>query len=53
MTRRFRQMFTGFTALAALITLLFAILRWRVNMPEEHLNFGGTTDNQVVIRAPR
>lgn len=25
---------------------LFALLRWRMNTPEEHLNFGAPADNQ-------
>lgn len=45
LTRRLRQTFAGFTALAALIALFFAILHWRVNSPEEHLNLGRVTGN--------
>jgi hypothetical protein len=33
-------MFAGLTALASLTALFFATLQWRVNTPEEHLNFG-------------
>ena len=44
LTRRFRQVLAGLTALAALMALLFALLRWRMNSPEEHLNFGATAD---------
>jgi len=36
----------GLTALAALMALFFALLRWRMNTPGEHLNFGATADNQ-------
>src|SRR6266852_9713426 len=36
--RRLRQVLAGLTALAALMALLFALLRWRMNTPEEHLN---------------
>lgn len=42
-THRLRQTLAGFTALACLMALLFALLRWRVNTPELHLNFGGVT----------
>jgi hypothetical protein len=38
--RRFRQALAGLTALACLAALFFALLRWRVNTPELHLNFG-------------
>jgi hypothetical protein len=46
LTRRFRQVLAGLTAFAALMALVFALLRWRMNTPEEHLNFGATADNQ-------
>jgi len=36
--RRFRQVLAGATALASLMALFFAVLQWRVNTPEEHLN---------------
>ena len=39
-TLRFRQILAGLTALGLLMALFFAILRWRVNTPEEHLNLG-------------
>lgn len=45
LTRRFRQVLAGLTALAAMMALFFALLRWRMNTPEEHLNFGATADN--------
>jgi hypothetical protein len=38
LTRRFRQVLVGLTALASLMALFFAMLKWRVNTPEEHLN---------------
>jgi len=38
--RRFRQVLAGVTALASLMALFFAILQWRVNTPEDHLNLG-------------
>jgi len=40
LARRLRQVLTGLAALAVLMALLFALLRWRVNTPEEHLKFG-------------
>jgi hypothetical protein len=40
LTRRLRQVLAGLTALAALMALFFALLRWRVNTPEAHLDFG-------------
>jgi hypothetical protein len=39
--RRSRQVLAGISALACLAALFFALLRWRVNTPELHLNFGG------------
>ena len=38
--RRLRQVLAGLTALAVLMALSFALLRWRMNTPEEHLKFG-------------
>ena len=49
LTRRFRQVLAGLTAVAALVALFFVMLRWRVNTPEDHLNLG-----QVAVeRLPR
>src|SRR5271154_6856469 len=45
LTHRFRQFLAGLAALASLMALFFAILQWRGNTPEEHLNLGrGDTD---------
>jgi hypothetical protein len=44
MTRRLRQVLAGLTALATLMALFFALLRWRANTPEGHLNFGVVAD---------
>jgi hypothetical protein len=44
LTRRLRQVLAGLTALAVLMALFFALLRWRMNTPEEHLNFGVADD---------
>lgn len=43
---RFRQAAAGLIALACLAALFFAVLRWRVNTPELHLNFGGIAQGQ-------
>jgi hypothetical protein len=40
LTRRLQQVLAGLLALASLMALFFALLRWRVNTPEEHLNLG-------------
>lgn len=45
--RRFRQILAGVTALASLMVLFFAMLRWRVNTPEEHLNLGRIAVDRV------
>jgi hypothetical protein len=42
--RRFRQILAGFTALACLVAVFFAVVHWRVNQPELHLNLNGITD---------
>jgi hypothetical protein len=45
LTRRLRQVLAGLTALAALMALFLALLRWRTNTPEQHLNFGRVADD--------
>lgn len=45
--RRFLQVLAGFAALVCLATLFFALLRWRVNRPELHLNFGGAAYDRL------
>lgn len=45
LTRRLQQIVGGLTALAVLMALFFALLRWRMNTPEEHLNFGVVADD--------
>jgi hypothetical protein len=40
LVRRFRQVLAGLSALVCLTALFFALLRWRVNTPQMHLNFG-------------
>jgi len=47
MARRYRQVFAGLVALVCLMALFFALLRWRVNTPELHLNFGGAKQSQA------
>jgi len=44
--RGFRQLLAGLSALACLTALIFALLRWRVNTPKLHLDFGGVTADQ-------
>jgi hypothetical protein len=46
LARRFRQSLAGFAALACLTALFFALLRWRVNTPDLHLNFSGISDER-------
>ncbi len=46
LTHRLRQVLAGLTALAALMALFFALMRWRMNTPEEHLNFGVAVDDR-------
>jgi hypothetical protein len=43
---RLRQILAGLTALAVLMGLFFALLRWRMNMPEEHMNLGVADDRR-------
>jgi hypothetical protein len=45
---RFRQAVAGLGVLACLVALLFALLRWRANTPELHLNFDGV-DHQPAV----
>jgi hypothetical protein len=45
--RQFRQVLAGFLAVACLLALFFALLRWRVNTPEPHLNFGGANEPRL------
>jgi hypothetical protein len=47
LVRRFRQGLAGLAALACLLALFFALLKWRVNRPELHLNFGGAASDQA------
>jgi hypothetical protein len=47
LTRRFRQALAGLTALASLMALFFAMLRWRVHTPEEHLNLGRVAGDRL------
>ena len=39
-TRLFRELLAGLTAFACLAALLFLLLRWRVETPEQHLDLG-------------
>lgn len=40
-----RQVLAGVTALVFFMALFFVLLRWRMNTPEQHLNFGRFADN--------
>ena len=44
---RFRQVLAGVTALACVMGLFLALLRWRMNTPKEHLNFGGVVEERL------
>jgi hypothetical protein len=46
MIRKFRQALAGVAALACLVALFFALLRWRVNTPELHLQFEGAASDR-------
>jgi hypothetical protein len=37
---KLRQALAGFIVLACLAAVLFALLQWRVNTPEDHLRLG-------------
>jgi hypothetical protein len=43
--RWFRQVVAGLIAFACLAAVFFALLRWRMNTPEHHLNLGGVVDD--------
>jgi hypothetical protein len=43
LARRLRQVLAGACALTFLAGLFFALVRWRTNTPQLHLNFGGAT----------
>jgi len=43
--RSLRQVLAGLAALASLMALFFAMLKWRVNTPEQHLNFGRVVED--------
>ena len=45
--RGLKQALAGFIALACLAALFFALLSWRVNTPELHLNFGGAPHDRL------
>jgi len=45
--RLFREVLAGLTALACLAALFFGLLHWRMNTPEEHLNFGHVVEDRL------
>jgi hypothetical protein len=48
--RRFRQVMAGLAALALLMALFFAMLRWRVHTPEQHLIFGRVAADRLPVQ---
>jgi hypothetical protein len=52
LTRQFRPVLAGLTALASLTALFFAMLQWRVNTPEEHLNLGRIAGDRLPEQSP-
>jgi hypothetical protein len=47
MARISREIFFGLATFACLTALLFALLHWRMNMPEQHLDFGQDLQQQL------
>jgi hypothetical protein len=47
MTGRIRQVLAGVTVLASVMGLFFVLLRWRMNTPKQHLNFGSVVEEQL------
>jgi hypothetical protein len=47
LARSFREILAGAFALAGLSALFFGLLYWRVNTPEQHLNFGHVVEDQM------
>ena len=45
--RLFREVLAGLAALGCLAALLFGLLRWRMNTPEQHLNFGRAVEDRL------
>src|SRR5215470_1928087 len=45
--RLFRQVLAGLTAFVCLTALIFAVLSWRTDTPEEHLNLGRVVEGQL------
>jgi hypothetical protein len=48
----FREVVVGLTAFTCLAALFFALLRWRMNTPEQHLNLGQVVDGLVPGEKP-
>jgi hypothetical protein len=44
--RMLRQVLAGFAAFVCMVALTFALLRWRMKTPEQHLNF----DQVIAVR---
>src|SRR5215471_8899301 len=45
--RLFREILAGLIALACLVALFFALLRWRMNTPEQHFDFGRVVEDRL------
>jgi len=52
LARLFREVLAGLTALVCLAALFFALLSWRMNTPEQHLNFGRMVDDRLPRAKP-
>jgi hypothetical protein len=47
-----RDLLAGLAAFASLAALLFALLSWRMNTPEAHLNFGVAVEDRLIQAKP-
>jgi succinate dehydrogenase hydrophobic anchor subunit len=47
--RRFRQVLSGVAAIVCLTAVFFAVLHWRINTPESHLNFGNQSHDRLTL----
>jgi hypothetical protein len=50
--RLLRDLLAGLAAFASLAALLFALLSWRMNTPEAHLNFGVAVEDRLIQAKP-
>src|SRR5215471_12961239 len=47
LARLFRESLAGLTAFAFLAALFFGLLRWRMNTPEQHFDFGRVVEDRL------